>query len=168
MNMCLWQPNFLDKSPSGKNDQKWPENRCFGLFRKICSLVLFENGVEWKHLWLFSFLWKPHMWEKSGSQVMAKNALYQKYPGFLHLDRHEWTQQGLVMGFLEKFSFGANGPFLAQNWHILIIGSTWRIFLKFCTMKGAKRYMELILIVFLKKTLFGTNGLFQPENGMLS
>ena len=29
------------------------------------------------------------MWEKSGSQVMAKNALYQKYPGFLHLDRHE-------------------------------------------------------------------------------
>ena len=23
------------------------------------------------------------------------------------------------MGFLEKFSFGANGPFLAQKWHIL-------------------------------------------------
>ena len=72
------------------------------------------------------------------------------------------------MGFLEKFSFGANGPFLPRKWHILIIGSALRIFLKFCTMKGAKRYMELILIVFAKKISFGTNGLFRPENGMLS
>ena len=89
IDMCVWQPNFLDKSPSGKNNQKWPENRCFGLFRKIYSLVLFENSVEWKYLWPFSFLWKPHMCEKSSSQVMAKNALYQKYPGFLHLDMNE-------------------------------------------------------------------------------
>ena len=43
-----------------------------------------------------------------------------------------------------------------------------RIFFKFCTMKGAKRYMELILIVFLKKVLFGENVPFWYENGTSS
>ena len=60
-----------------KNSQKWPKIEIFGLFRKIFLLVLFENGVEWKYLWSFSILQKPHMWKKYGSQVMAKNALDQ-------------------------------------------------------------------------------------------
>ena len=33
-------------------------------------------------------------------------------------------------------------------------GSTLRIFLKFCTMKGAKRYMKISLMVFPKKISF--------------
>ena len=31
---------FWKKSPSGKNDQKWPKNMAFGLFKKIMLLVL--------------------------------------------------------------------------------------------------------------------------------
>ena len=41
--------NFLKKSSSGKNDQKWskwPKNRVFGLFKKIKSLVLSEFVVK--------------------------------------------------------------------------------------------------------------------------
>ena len=57
-----------------KNGQKWPKIGGFGLSKKIYLLVLSGNGVEWKYLWPFSILQKPHMWEKSGSQVMATNA----------------------------------------------------------------------------------------------
>ena len=39
-------------------------------------------------------------------------------------------------------------------------GSTLRIFLKFCTMKGAQRYMELILMVFQKNPHLGQMGHF--------
>ena len=44
--------------------------------------------------------------------------------------------------------------------------SAWRIFLRFCTVKGTKRYMEIISIVFLKKFLFGKNGskMVRPHN----
>ena len=43
-------------------------------------------------------------------------------------------------------------------------GSTLRIFLKFYPMEGVKRYMEIILMAFLVKISFGTNGPFWPEN----
>ena len=52
--------------------QKSSKIGIFGHLRTISG-----NGVEWKYLWPFSILWKPHMWEKSGSHVMAKNALGQ-------------------------------------------------------------------------------------------
>ena len=42
-------------------------------------------------------------------------------------------------------------------------GSAGRIFLKFCTMKGANRQMRLILIIFEKKKLFGVNGPFWTQ-----
>ena len=45
----------------------------FGLFKKITSLVLSEICVKWKFLWFMNILWKLHAWEKSGSQVIAKN-----------------------------------------------------------------------------------------------
>ena len=34
-------------------------------------------------------------------------------------------------------------------------GSTLRVFLKFCRMKGANRYMKISLVVFREKHLFG-------------
>ena len=37
-------------------------------------------------------------------------------------------------------------------------GSTLRIFLKFCTLKGANMQMEIILMIFTKDFLFGANG----------
>ena len=56
-----------------KNGQKWPKNRVFGLFKKITSLVLSGIWVKLKFLWFINILWKLHAWEKSGSQVIAKN-----------------------------------------------------------------------------------------------
>ena len=56
-----------------KNDQKWPKNRVFGLFKKIMSLVLSGICVKWKFLGFMSILRKLHAWEKPGSQIIAKN-----------------------------------------------------------------------------------------------
>ena len=56
-----------------KNVQKWPQNRVFGLFKKIMSLVLSGICVKRKFLWFINILRKLHAWEKSGSEVIAKN-----------------------------------------------------------------------------------------------
>ena len=64
---------FWKKNPSGKNGQRWPKNMVFGLFKKIMSLVFSGICVKWKFLWFINILWKLHAWEKSGSQVIAKN-----------------------------------------------------------------------------------------------
>ena len=56
-----------------KNGQKCPKNMVFGLFKKIMSLVLSGICVKWKFLWFINILRKLHAWEKSGSQVIAKN-----------------------------------------------------------------------------------------------
>ena len=81
MEMCVTEPVFFWKNPlppkMTENGQKWPKIVFFLLFRNIYSLVLSGNVVEWNYLWLFSILRKPHMWEKSGSQVIAKNVLGQ-------------------------------------------------------------------------------------------
>ena len=53
-----------------KND---PKNRVFGLFKKMMSLVLSGICVKQKFLWFINILQKLHAWEKSGSQVIAKN-----------------------------------------------------------------------------------------------
>ena len=39
-------------------------------------------------------------------------------------------------------------------------GSALRIFLKFCGMKGAHRYMKILLVVFQEKTYLGQFDLF--------
>ena len=61
----------------GKNDQKWskndPKDRVFGLFKKITSLVLSGICVKLKFLWFINILQKLRAWEKSDSQVIAKN-----------------------------------------------------------------------------------------------
>ena len=52
---------------------KMAPKRVFGLFKKITSLVLSGICVKRKFLWFFNILRKLHAWEKSGSQVIAKN-----------------------------------------------------------------------------------------------
>ena len=62
-----------------------------------------------------------------------------------------------VMTFPKKFLLGGNGLFRIQN------GTSSQLWIRckeFCTMKGAKRVMEIILMVFLKKILFGAIGHF--------
>ena len=67
----VWQiPIFFEKFSA--------KNGFFGFFRRIYSLVLSGNGVEWKYLWPFSsILRKQQIQEKSDSQVMAKNVVDQ-------------------------------------------------------------------------------------------
>ena len=55
-----------------KNGQKWSKNRIFGLFKKIMLLGLSGICVRRKFLWFINILRKLHVWEKSGSQVIAK------------------------------------------------------------------------------------------------
>ena len=72
-------------------------------------------------------------------------------------------------GFSEKILFPGKQAILGLKMvHLLNSGSTLRIFLlllKFCIMKGTKGYMEIILMVFLKK-YFGQIGHFGPKNGV--
>ena len=73
--MCDRAGFFWKKSQAKmtKNGQKWSKNRVFGLFKKITSLVLSGICVIRKFLWFINILRKRHAWEKSGSQVIAKN-----------------------------------------------------------------------------------------------
>ena len=47
-------------------------------------------------------------------------------------------------------------------------GSTVRIFLKFCTIKGANREMKVIIMVCTKKICSGQMDYFGPKNGTSS
>ena len=83
------EPDFLEKILIG---QKWPKDGVFGLFKKIeqilplileirprsdikkiMSLVSSGFWVKRKFLWFTDILRKLHVWEISGSQVIAKN-----------------------------------------------------------------------------------------------
>ena len=71
-----------------KNDQKWSQNRVLGLFKKTASLVLSGICVKRKFLWFINILQKLHGWEKSSSQVRAKNGCQPvrfQYPLILNI-----------------------------------------------------------------------------------
>ena len=61
---------FFGKDP---HRAKMAQNRVFGLFKKIMSLVLSGIYVKRKFLWFINILLKLHAWKKCGSQVIAKN-----------------------------------------------------------------------------------------------
>ena len=63
----------------------------------------------------------------------------------------KWTILGLILG--SKMAHAHNS------------GSTLRIFSKFCTVKGANRFIEIMLMAFPKKILFQANGPFRTQNG---
>ena len=69
--------------------------------------------------------------------------------------------------FSEKIPFQGKQTILGlKTVFPYIFGSALRIFLKFCTMKDAKRYMEVILMVFSKSLIWRQLGHFGPKNGM--
>ena len=72
----------------------------------------------------------------------------------------------LVILGLIKCLFGANGPICIKKWPILI-SLDWleEFFYKFCKMNGANSALEVILIAYPKKFLFGVNGPFRTLNG---
>ena len=93
------------------------------------------------------------------------------------------------MFLTKKLLFRANGLFWIGKWHISLMavpkkyylgqmshlgskmvhphnsGSAVRIVLQFHTMTGAKRDMEITLMIFLEKILFRAIWSFWPENG---
>ena len=74
----------------------------------------------------------------------------------MHVDRREGKKQGSLTSFLKKNLIWGNGPFWAQKMvHPHNSGLTLRIFLKFCRLKGANRYMKVPFVVFLEKISFG-------------
>ena len=109
--------------------QKSSKIGIFGHLRTISG-----NGVEWKYLWPFSILWKPHMWEKSGSEVMAKNALGQSYL------------------FWKNCLSAQTGYIEPKNDVSLSFWIHRKHFFEILLNERAKRYME-IRLVFLKKII---------------
>ena len=72
----------------------------------------------------------------------------------------------LINRFSEKiiiWGMGHFGPKIVHN-----SGSAGRIFLKFCTMKGADRSIRMILIIFQKKFCLGQMDHVGPKNGASS
>ena len=84
---CAWQSSIFWKyllAKMTKNGQKWSKNRVLGLFRKILSLVLSGNGLEWKYLWPSSILLQLPMLEISVSQVLPKILLTNQISVFIN------------------------------------------------------------------------------------
>ena len=63
----------------------------------------------------------------------------------------------IIMVCTKKFLFRTNGSFWARKYNS---GLAPRFFLKFCRMKGANRYMEILLVVFQEKIYLGQFDLF--------
>ena len=123
---------FFGKNPHRakitKNGQKWPQNRVFGLFKKIMLLVLSGICVKRKFLWFIDILWKlptSKKWLSANGILVFFNRQYFTDTlisdfDFLHVERHEWKKQGSLTGFLKKVIIWENGPFRAQKLRILI------------------------------------------------
>ena len=130
MEMCV-RVRFFLKNPllakMTKNGRRWPKIGVKEFFRKIYSLVLSGNDVEWKYLWPFSILPKSHIWEnlvlKLWPKMLLANQHFQ-YSLIVNISLMDWhlilfffffcmqidmTERN--MGYLKKISFGANGPF---------------------------------------------------------
>ena len=75
MEISMTEPNFFGKTLFQENWPKMVKNGPKWFSLKIYSLILSENGEEWKYLWPLNILQKLHVLEKCGSQVMAKNAV---------------------------------------------------------------------------------------------
>ena len=133
--MCDRAGFFWEKSPSGKNDQKWsktPKDVVFELFRKITSFSFVWNLLKMKVLMVHQHSAKTaclgKIWFSSYSRKWLSaneisvflncqyftNRLISDFD-FWHVDRHEWKKQGSLTGFLKKFSFGEMGYFGPKN-----------------------------------------------------
>ena len=96
-----------------------PKMGGFGHFKKIYQLILSENGIEWKYLRPFNILQKL----LSANQISVFFNCQYLINGvtsdcdFLDRDRHEWSQQRLLIGFVKLFILGQRGHFcLRTEW----------------------------------------------------
>ena len=66
----------------------------------------------------------------------------------------------IIMFVPENICSGEMGHFGPENGTSHNSGSALRIFLKYCIIKGANRYMEILLVVFQEKIHLGQFDLF--------
>ena len=112
---CPGMPNFA-------------QNRVWGLFRNIESLVLTGNGLKWKILWFSIFLRKPHVQKNSGFQFMVQKRV----------------KVGGAVGWI------GSRMLLSQNW-------LFRFFLTFCMKLGDYKWWKVIETEFSGKFWFSRN-----------
>ena len=108
MEICMTMHNFIWKNPLPVKIVKMD-------FWTL--LVLCGNRVEWKYLWPVNILRRRYMWKKTWfSSYGQKSSLPIRFKYslivnislmdwcliFLHVDRHEWTQQCLLIAFPKK------------------------------------------------------------------
>ena len=75
------------------------------------------------------------------------------------------NQTSFTNGFYEKSILRGKWAILGLKMvYALNFGSAVRIFLNFCTMIGAKKYMKIILMAFLKKLANLSLKMAQPQN----
>ena len=81
-----WNIQKLTESFSRKIHfaQKWPQDSFFWIFWKISSLVFPGNNLKWKLL-LLIFHHQSHVWQSSGSGVMAKMLSANQIAGFFEM-----------------------------------------------------------------------------------
>ena len=84
-------------------------------------------------------------------------------------EKDQEVHENYVNGFSGKIIiWGKSAIFGLKMVHPHNFGSALSFFLKFCIMKWAERYMEILLMVFLRKISFAQVGFFGPENGASS
>ena len=74
----------------------------------------------------------------------------------------------ILMAFPKKSCLGLIGHLKPKMAHPHNPGSAVGIVLQCCALKGASRDIKVVLMVFLKKILFGGIWLFWPKSGTFS
>ena len=126
------------------------------------SLTFCQNHMFGKNLVL-------NLWPKMFSTSQISVFFNRQYliirltsdSDFLHIDRHEWLQQALLMVFLKK-SFKRNGPWANLGLKMVRshnFRSALRICLKFCSMRVTKRYIGTYINLLLRNVRKGSGTL---------
>ena len=124
---------------------EWKEQGLTGFLKKI---LVWANG---------SF-WRPKMAHNSGLALRT----------ILHSEEDQCVDEKNIVFFSKKICLGQMDYLGSRMAHHHNSGFVVRIFWQFCTMKGAERGIEIILMVFLKKkkkALFKAVLPFWPKNG---
>ena len=129
-------------------------------FHKLLTCLLLLCLIWDLFLWFYfldTWAWPESFYER-GSILWSVQLPSSIFTELAHLF---FLKLGMMLGAHTLFSYMWNTlPHKFQS----AIG----IVLQFCTMKGAKRDMEIILLVFLKEILFRAIWSFFNKNGMAS
>ena len=128
----------------------------FGLFRKMYSFVLSGNEISYDPLAfcknsicaknLILKLWPKILSPNQVSVFFNHQYLVNRLTfhfDFLHVDRHEWTRQGLLVGFLKKYLSGQMSHFEPKMAHLITLDPLQGFFWNFAQWKGPRGIWKL-------------------------